>query len=261
MSTTSALRVIKSVEFLLAARRGAPRLPGLPADIAPQTDSEAWAIQDLLFTYLATHPGGWKVSMPDAHSGRAAPLMARDLAHSDSDPARFEARTSGTTQFGIEPEICLRMAEDLYPLPAGSQYDRATVLAAVASAHAAIEVCVCRFADFFAAPPLDQLADNLMNEGLIIGPACNDWRGRDLEQIPLKVRVDGQEVHSAHGGHPLVDPLLPLVWLANHLSARKVTLRAGTYVTTGSYNGLRLVKAGSRCDVIFDGVGPVSVQF
>lgn len=261
MKPASILHVIKATEFLLAARRGAPKQAALPADAGLQSETEAWAVQDLMFTYLATHPVGWKVAASDAEHGHAAPLMARDVLDSPAGMPAAAARTAGTRQFGIEPEVCFRLGADLYPLPPGQQHTRASVQMAIASAHAAIEVCVCRFVDFNAAPVLDRLADNLMNEGLIVGPACSGWRQLDLPGIALRVDIDGATVHSAHGGHPLGDPLIPLVWLANHLSRRHITLRAGSYVTTGSYNGLRNVAAGGRCVVEFTGLGSASVTF
>ena len=42
-----------------------------------------------------------------------------------------------------------------------------------------------------------------------------------------------------------IDPLLPLVWLANHLSQFGQGLRAGEIVTTGSCCGVRHVTLGA----------------
>lgn len=258
-ATDSALRVAQAAEFLLAARRGAPKQGAFPAPIAPQSEAEAWAVQDLLCAHLGTHPGGWKVSLASETQGYAAPLMARDILMSPANLA--EARTLSTTQFGIEPEVCFLMGKDLQPLSAGAHYSREAVMDAIATAHTGIELCVCRFQDFNAAPLLDRLADNLMNEGLVVGPACSDWRGLDLVELPLCTLIDGETVHEAQGGFPLKDPLIPLVWLANHLSQRRITLRAGSYVTTGSYNGLRLVPIGGSCEVRFTGLGNARVTF
>ena len=61
--------------------------------------------------------------------------------------------------------------------------------------------------------------------------------------------------------HPNGHPLAPLVWLANFLSARKETLKAGQIVTTGSYAGIVQVPIDTPITVEFGGVGSLSVQF
>jgi 2-keto-4-pentenoate hydratase len=141
----------------------------------------------------------------------------------------------------------------------GAQHTRAAVIDAIASAHAAIEICVCRLADFDSAAPLDRLADGIMNEGLVVGPACTSWRALTLSQLPLRVDIDGITVHQGIGGHPIGDPLIPLVWVANHLAARGITLHAGALVTTGSCNGIRYIERGQQIEVGFAGLGQASI--
>ena len=62
------------------------------------------------------------------------------------------------------------------------------------------------------------------------------------------------------GGHPLGDPLAPLVWLANHLNARGLALAAGQIVTTGSCNGAQNVRPGQTVSAYFSGLGTSVVQ-
>jgi 2-keto-4-pentenoate hydratase len=61
--------------------------------------------------------------------------------------------------------------------------------------------------------------------------------------------------------HPNGHPLTPLVWLANFLSGRKETLKAGQIVTTGSYAGIVQVPIDTPLTVEFGGVGSLSVRF
>ena len=67
-------------------------------------------------------------------------------------------------------------------------------------------------------------------------------------------------MHQGLGGHPLVDPLIPLVWMANHLSQRGIGLQAGDVITTGSYAGCRWVAPGAQVTVEFAELGAASVQ-
>jgi len=59
------------------------------------------------------------------------------------------------------------------------------------------------------------------------------------------------------GGNPSVDPVLPLVWLANHLHGLGEHLRAGQVVTTGTYTGCIFVPPGQRVVAGFEGFGEV----
>ena len=251
----------RAARLLLAVRRGAPRLPGLPGELAPQTLAAAYAIQHELLRELDTSIAGWKATLFNAHDGICAPLAASAVRDAPAYLAPSRLPTAENTRFGIEPEIAFRLGRDLPPLPPGTAYDRATVSAAVASAHAAIEVVVSRFADSNAVSQLENVADGFLNELLIVGPSCPAWRQLRLAELPLEVRVDGRRVYQGRGGHPLGDPLLPLVWLANHLGKFDRALRAGEIVTTGSCNGVRTVHLEQTASAYFSGLGSAIVRF
>lgn len=248
----------QAVETLLALRAGQqPRPAALPAAIAPQSEEEAYMIQLQVLRRLGTYVGGWKASMPDTSGGWSAPIAATNLLREGAPLAPPALRTVGSRRIGIEPEVAFTMAR---ALPAGAKYTRVQVLQAIASAHAAIELCDCRLADFDAAPLLDRLADGLMNEALALSAPSPDWKALELKSLPLRVLVNGEVVHQAIGGHGLVDPLIPLVWIANHLSQRGIGLQAGDVVTTGSFAGCRWVAPGAHVTVEFAGLGTASVQ-
>ncbi len=249
-----------AAELLIRIRHGeAPRPDTLPTALAPADETQAYAIQQAVLGRLGASTGGWKASMPDAVSGTSAPIPSDNLLFDGAALRSAGFRTAASPRIGIEPEVSFMMAHALPPLPAGRRYSRAEVLSAVASAHAGIELCVCRLADFAAAPPLDRLADAIMNEGLAVGPACHDWCALTLSELPLRVLVDGEVLHAGVGGHPLADPVIPLVWMANHLSQRQMGLRAGDVITTGSCNGLRLVDTGQTVSADFGPLGRVTV--
>jgi 2-keto-4-pentenoate hydratase len=248
----------QAVEIFLALRAGLqPRPVALPAAVAPQNEDEAYVIQLQVLKRLGAYVGGWKASMPDTASGWSAPIPTVNLLREGAPLAPPALRTAGSRRIGIEPEVAFTLAR---ALPAGPTYTRVQVLQAVASAHAAIELCDCRLADFDTAPLLDRLADNLMNEGLVLSAASPDWKALELKSLPLRVIVNGEVVHQALGGHALVDPLIPLVWIANHLSQRGIGLQAGDVVTTGSYAGCRWVAPDSKVTVEFADLGAATVQ-
>jgi 2-keto-4-pentenoate hydratase len=261
MIETSTPNAAAAARALLAVRRGAPRLRAQPAPLAPQTLAEAYAVQYALLRELNSSIAGWKASLFDAENGICAPLPANAVRDAPAYLVPAHMPTQNNSQFGIEAEVAFRLGSDLPPLGAGSRYDRESVSAALVSAHAVIEVLVSRFVDLEAVSQLERVADCFMNELLIVGPSVPDWRSLPLASLPLELRVDGKPVHQARGGHPLNDPLLPVVWLANHLSQFGQGLRAGEIVTTGSWNGVRHVSFGQSVSAWFDGLGTSIVSF
>jgi 2-keto-4-pentenoate hydratase len=62
------------------------------------------------------------------------------------------------------------------------------------------------------------------------------------------------------GGHPTGDPLGVAVALVN-LMRNAGGVRAGQFVTCGTFTGLRFLKPGDVCGVQFDGLGAAQVTF
>jgi 2-keto-4-pentenoate hydratase len=254
-------RIAQAAAALLEARRSGVRLASLPAPLVPQSEAEAYAMQRAQFSALGLEVGAWKSTMLDASTGTFAAIGTRSLLRSPAQLPAASAPSAGSSAFGIEPEIAFRMARTVSTLPAEPDKRRAAVIDAIGSAHAAIEIVVSRFVDSDAVTPLERLADHILNEALVVGAPCNDWRQLAIRQLPLQVAVDGISVYSGRGGHPLNDPLLPVVWLAGALIERGVGLEAGEIVTTGSCNGLRIVAAGQSVSVDFGPLGSAQVQF
>ena len=101
-------------------------------------------------------------------------------------------------------------------------------------------------------------ADFVTNGGFVRGPSAAGWRKLDLINIAVTLTIGGQEVVKRNGGHAAGDPLLPAVALANDLPGG---IKAGQFVTTGTYTGLTFAKPGQTVVVEFAGVGAVEVGF
>jgi 2-keto-4-pentenoate hydratase len=254
-------RIAQAAALLLTARRSGIRLRSLPAALIPHDDAEAYAIQRAQFSALGLSVGGWKSTMLDADTGTFAPIATNALLASPAQLTPASAPSAGSRAFGIEPEIAFRMAHTLSALPPEPALRRAAVIEAIGSAHAVIEIVVSRFVDFEAVTPLERLADLILNEALVVGPPCSTWRQLAIRQLPLQVSVNGAAVYAGRGGHPLNDPLLPVVWLAGALLEQGLALEAGQIVTTGSCNGLRQVAAGQSASADFGPLGAAQIQF
>jgi 2-keto-4-pentenoate hydratase len=74
-----------------------------------------------------------------------------------------------------------------------------------------------------------------------------------LDQICAVASIDGAEVGRGKGSDVLGHPLTALAWLANHLTARGLSLRRGDIVTTGSLVKSQFPQAGSRVTFQLDG--------
>jgi 2-keto-4-pentenoate hydratase len=256
---TAGARVQHAARLLGNLRGEALRPAALPKELAPRSEAEAYEIQTAVARSLGAQVGGWKASMSGPDRGQAAPVYRAAIYDS---PARVPC--PGPDGVGIEPEIAFTLGRDMEPLSAGRRYGLAQLEAAIDAVHPVIEIVHSRFAVLAAAPPLDRLADNLSNAGLVRGAACRDWRALALGALPLRLevlRADGsQSVHEGPGGHGQGDPRVPLLWLVNDAIARGAPLCRGDLVTTGSCAGLHAVQRGTRILVDFAGVGTVRLE-
>jgi 2-keto-4-pentenoate hydratase len=244
----------RAVQYLLKLRQPGPRPVSLPATLAPRDEAEAYQLQSDIMQALDAKGGCWKVAMQDATRGTSAPVFASQVHYRTA-----RVSSSIVEKLGVEPEVAFTLRRALPPLPDGRRYQMDQVVDAIGSAHAAIEIVISRFASHEGAAPLDRLADNISNGGLVLGPSLTNWRQLDMRTLPLRLSVQpaaqAAVIHEALGGHPLDNPLLPLLWLANHCSQRALGLRAGDIVTTGSFAGVRYVGPATHVSVQFEGLG------
>jgi len=243
--------VDEAVRCLCAARRGPP-LHELPPGCRPQTDADAYQIQEAVARQLGETAGGWKVGAASA-AGAAfcAPIWMRMIRLSPASYVGAELR-----MIGIEAEIAFRLARDLPPRAA--PYGPAEVTAG-AALHPVIEVVDSRYADFRSLDRLSILADNFSNGGLVYGPAVPEWEKLDFGRTAITVTEDGEPFADSSRG-ALRDPIAALVDFANLMSGRGGA-KAGAFVTTGSWTGLVFTRRGAQIVADFGPLGRVEVVF
>lgn len=243
--------VAKAVELLLEARRSG--VQAAPPFVLPDR-AAVYAIQDGVAQ--ATGPvAGWKVGArtPTAEPN-CAPLLAGALVRS---PATFDGKAMH--MIGVEVEISFHIVKDI--APRGEPVGRDEALAAVGDAFVGMEVVDTRLADFRSADPEWLLADNQMNQALVIGSSIRDWRNLDWAGLPVRLVVDGKLEVDQKGGLGAVDPVRPLAWMIDHAVRRRGGLRKGQAITTGSWTGLRYYPPGTRARGEFVGLGSVEAGF
>ena len=239
-----------TANLLLAARRTGVTLAELPAENTPADLSEIWFVQGLVAAAYGPI-GGYKIGAPSLEATPSfAPMPAAWIAPGGSKiPGRYR---------GIEAEIAFLVGKDLPPR--STPYTRDEVLAAMASCHPAIEVLESAFTEPVLSNPGPQ-SDLQTHGGFIYGSAYPDWRSIDFSKENVVLSIDGVVRVERTGSNTSGDLLRLPVCLANEGAARTGGLRAGQWLTTGSWTGLILATADSTVDAQFSTAGRVQLFF
>ena len=245
--------LIAAAAMLLDARRTNTPIDDLPERVRPVTIDEAYFIQGRLALAYG-EIGGWKVGAPTAD---ATPLFAPMPA---AWIAANHAVLGGRHRLrGLEAEIAFLIGKDLPPRD--EPYSRDEVVAAIGSCHPVIEVIESGLTDPLKANRLSMIADLQMHGAFVYGDALNDWQRIDFSREHVVLTVDGMVRVDRTGSNTSGDLMRLLPWLANEGSKRTGGLKAGQWVTTGSWTGVEFGLNGSRADVKFSTAGEVHLRF
>ena len=244
----------ETVDLLLDARRTRRTLDGLPTALMPLDNAEVYAVQDQLAEAFG-EIGGWKIGAPSPEAmPMFAPMPLAWIAPNGSTLSGDRWRYRG-----LEAEIAFLVGKDLPPRQ--SPYSREEVLAAMASCHPAIEVLETAFTDPAHVPREAMLADLQMHGGFVYGPAFDAWHEVDFSKETVALAVDGVVRVERTGSNTSGDLLKLLPWLANEGAARTGGLRAGQWITTGSWTGNTPADTESAVSAMFATVGRVDLRF
>ncbi len=244
--------LLDAANTLADARRTKTTIVSLPEALRPTSQSEAYIIQDELAVAFGAI-GGWKIGAPSAE---ATPLFApMPVAWTAASGAEFRA-----LQYrAVEAEVAFLLGSDL---PArATPYARAEVLAAVASCHPAIEILDSAFEDPTAVDRLSGIADLQLHGGFAYGPAFAGWRDLDFARESVTLIIGGVVRLERTGSNTAGDLLRLLPWLANEGASRTGGLRAGQWITTGSWTGSIRAELRAVVEATFATLGRVDVRF
>ena len=248
-------------EVLAKARIAGVKLDTYPVP-APASLEEAYAVQAEASRLTGWTPVGWKIGCTSEEAQRAlstdapfpGPVYAErlfvsgDLVPTDASNTRV-----------AEPEIAFRMGLSLRPR--SQPYEVDEVLEAVAEVMPAIEVVNPRLPGGFSDPLFWFIADGALNDALVLGVPVKPLERGAYAQIPVTVTVNGEPRTEGRGALALGGPELALTWLANHFSARGLTLEAGHVVSTGVVTGLFSASHGDEVVADFGPLGNVAARF
>jgi 2-keto-4-pentenoate hydratase len=247
-------QLLEAANLLLNARRSHTPIADLPLELQPQSLEEAAIVHGIMAAAFGPI-GGWKIGAgsPDA-TPFFAPMPLAWMARSGTLLAgpRFRYRV-------LEAEIAFLLGHDL---PARAKpYSRDEVVAAIASCHPIIEELESGLIDPKAAAHFSSLADLQMHGGFIHGPASRDWKKIDFKKETVTLAIDGKVQVERTGSNTSGDLMRLLPYLANEGATRTGGLKAGQWITTGSWTGNTPARPGSLVEVAFTHAGPVSLRF
>ncbi|MED7931125.1 2-keto-4-pentenoate hydratase [Nonomuraea sp. LP-02] len=156
----------------------------------------------------------------------------------------------------IEPEIAFVLGRPL----SGPGVTTAEAVAAVDFVLPALEIIDSRIADWEITLP-DTIADNASSGGVVLGTRPVRLDGLDLALTGCLLYRGGVLEQTGAGGAVLGSPINALVWLANVLGERGVSLEAGHVVLPGSVTASIPVGPGETVTATFAGLGPVTAIF
>lgn len=232
-------RIAGAAALLADIRRGrrAP-IEALPEALRPADKAEAEAMQMATYAALGWGIGGWKVGRT-AGIPVATPMPDAGLALAREAPLHLPIGCA----MELEVALCLRQGLDRTLLAALQPAD----LPALADLVLLFEFCESRFTTGQKAPDLDKLADCVSNHSCVFSPATGPWAWADIENLEMRLTVDGIEV-ARHAGPHRALPLPELLegWRDRCLAMGHLP-QAGEIITLGSQTGmLPLPAAGGR---------------
>ncbi len=249
-----------SIDAFLAARRDrTPQAP--PSTQRPLTVDEAYRVQDRLreaLTARGDRVAGWKAGFTTKAAqqqfGVTEPVSAFLLA-SDVFASGAEIPHARFVGLAVEAEVALVLAKDL----AGPGVTPARALLAVEGALPALELIDFRYTG--APAGTDVIADGVYANAIVLGSALTPLAGLDLALEGLVYELNGEIKATNTAAEVMGSPVNSLAWIANHLGARGLGLRAGDVVMTGSVSILLRPKAGDSVRATYTRLGAVGARF
>ena len=247
------------VTELLAAREH-HRAIAPPSARQALTPDEAYAVQDRLREALAARGErvvGWKAGFTNraaqAAYGMEGPVCAFLLA-SGVFPSPAEVPASRFVTLVVEAEVCFVMRADL----AGPGVTAARALLAVEGAVPALELVDFRYSG----KPVgtDLIADGVYANAIVLGAPMTDVSRLDLAVEGLVYELNGTVAATNAAAEVMGNPLNSLAWIANHVGARGLGLKAGDLVMSGSVSQLLRPKAGDTVRATFRHLGSADVR-
>lgn len=232
------------------------------ADSGRTADDIAYAVQqynvERTLTARATRVCGRKIGLTSAAVQRQLGVDRPDFGALFADRAFGDGDTVPTDRLiapRVEPEIALVLGADLDL----AQPTVADVIRATDHVLTAIEIVDSRIADWKIGF-VDTVADNASGDSFVLGTVPFSLEGRNLADIEITMRVNGEVVSQGTGRACLGNPLFAARWLADTLASAGTPLRAGDVVMTGAVAAMSPFSPGDEVVCEFGPLGTISIR-
>lgn len=226
------------------------------------TLEDAYAVQLLqieAFLERGRTVKGHKVGLTSAAMQRLLGVNEPDYGHLLDDFFFLEHMPIPTSRFlqpRIEPEVAFVLKAPLK----GPGVTVHEAIAAVDFVLPALEIVDSRIRDWKIGL-LDTISDNASSGAVVLGSTPTDLGSVDLRLAGAVLTRNGAVVGTGAGGAVLGSPITSLVWLANTVGARGVTLEAGHVVLPGAVCAMAPIAPGDTFTATFAGLGSVTARF
>ncbi len=202
---------------------------------------------------------GHKVGLTSAAMQKLLGVSEPDYGHLLDDFFHLEHMPIPVDTFlqpRVEPEVAFVLSKPLK----GPGVTVHEALRAVDFVLPALEIVDSRIRDWKIGL-FDTIADNASSGAVVLGSTPTDVGAVDLRLAGATFHRNGQVIGTGAGGAVLGSPINSLVWLANTVGARGITLEAGDVVLPGAVCAMAPVAAGDTFTATFAGLGSVTARF
>ncbi len=247
---------------LLTAYRTHEPIDPLISTYEDMTVEDSYAVQLLQIDELLAAGRtvrGHKVGLTSVAMQKLLGVNEPDYGHLLDDFFYLEHMPIPTERFlqpRVEPEVAFVLKKALR----GPGVTVHEAMAAVDFVLPALELVDSRIRDWKIGL-LDTIADNASSGAVVLGSTPTDLSAVDLRLAGCVFTRNGQVVGTGAGGAVLGSPITSLVWLANTVGARGVTLEAGHVILPGSVCAMVAVEPGDTFTATFAGLGSVTARF
>ena len=193
---------------------------------------------------------GWKVGLTapaiQQQFGFHEPVFGCIL---DSRPSGHVFRRNDLIRPGFEPELCLRVSNEL-----SGDISMATARGAIDGVYPALEIIETR--GDLSAQIAVAMADNAQQKTIILGNPV-PLAGLGLQDIEATIQINGNTVATGRGDAVLGNPINSVIWLARKLTEFGRAIRAGDLIMSGSFTRQFPIEPGDRVHADFKGIGDV----
>lgn len=243
------------------ARLAAKRLEDYPG-AAPADMAQAYSVQDDMIKAMGLPVVGWKVGATGA--------IAREMLGIDEPFAGPLFDTLVTTSPStlsvdegdlriVEAEIAFKMKASVGPRDKPYVLDEITPH--IGTVHPVFEIVNKRLPGTLKENVCWLVADGGVNQSFVYGTGVEFNASMDLSAETVEVAVNGETVTKGIGSNALGNPLDVVVWLANNLSQRGITLNAGDWISTGLLCDVVILELGASMKADYSSLGSVSLDF